>query len=161
MKINNIVRTILVIAGVLLLCFPAYANDAISFLFIHCFSAFILGSICALVVEYVYCVFRFRKTGYLRNFLFVITANTVTTIMGFFVMALIPYSLFLKNDGPLLIFFICYLCTVPVEALILKLFLSSTERLTFFSAFLNAVAFNVLSYIGIMAIFYSSPVKYG
>lgn len=162
MKINKIVPFIVIITWIILLSFPAYANDALSYLFMRCFYAFIFGSIWVLIVEYVYCVIIFRKTGYLRNFLFVITANVVTTIMGFFVMGLMSDSyVYLEDYGSMRNFLTCYVCTVPVEAIILKLFLKSTEGLTFLSAFINAVLFNVLSYIGIVVIFYNLTVTPG
>jgi hypothetical protein len=150
------------IIGILLLSLPAYADDALSILLARSAEAFMWGTIWVLVVEFGYCYYRFKNTSLLRNILFVITANVVTTIMGFYLVILIPdYEIFFTVEGALLRFLIYYVCTVPVEAIILQLFLRRTERLSFLSAFMNSVLFNLLSYIGIVLIFFILPNRYG
>lgn len=151
----------LTIIGIIILPFPARADDALSMLVGNGLEAFTLGTIWVLIVEFAYCRYRFKHTSNLRNILFVITANVATTIMGFFLLLLTPDSeVYFTESGIMWRFLICYLCTVPVEALILKQFLRSTEQLSFLSAFINSVLFNIFSYIGIVAIFFILPQKY-
>jgi len=161
MKINRKVTFIypgLIIMALLALSFSAYANAGLAALYVYSFDTFSIGTICILIIEYVYCIFMFKKSGYLINFLFVITANMFTAIIG--VLALNIYSRISMVNDPLRIFLLCYAVTVPIEALLLKEILKSTEELTFLKAFLNSVLFNLLSYIGIVAIFYKMPVIY-
>lgn len=151
----------LIIIGIVLLSLPVYANDALSILLSRSVEAFMWGSIWVIAVEFGYCYFLFKNTSLLRNILFVVTANVVTTIMGFYLVLLIPdLEIFFTIKGAMLRFLILYLCTVPVEALILKMFLRSTEKLSFLNAFMNAAFFNLISYVGIVAIFYVLPNRY-
>ena len=134
----------LIIIGILLLSFPAYANDALGVLLARSVEAFMWGTIWVLIVELGYCIYRFKNTSFLRNILFVITANVVTTIMGFWVIMLIPdYEVFFTVKGALLRFLIFYICTVPVEALILKWFLRTTEQLNYLNAFIKSWSNNL------------------
>ena len=48
------------IVGVMLLPIPAQANDALSVLLGNSIEAFILGTIWVLIVESVYCLYRFK-----------------------------------------------------------------------------------------------------
>jgi uncharacterized BrkB/YihY/UPF0761 family membrane protein len=81
--------------------------------------------------------------------------------MGFAVILFAPdEEVFFTVSGAMLYFIVGYILTVPVEALILKWFLRSTEQLSFLNAFMNAALFNLISYIGIVAIFFVLPNRY-
>jgi len=148
----------LIFIGIMLLSFPVYANDALSMLLGRSLEAFIVGTIWVFVVELGYCIYKFNHTSHLRNIIFVIIANAITTIMGVFLMLLTTLPvLSLTFSRVMLRFLLCYACTVPIEALILKLMLRNTEQLDFLDAFMNAALFNLVSYIGIIAIFFILP----
>lgn len=149
------------------------ADDALPLFWVLGVDLFLWGTFWVLASEAAYFLWRFRKIGVFRSLATVVLMNLASTVCGFALLGIVPneMAVFLGGGfaghgfealpskpgyqvaGVLITFCLCYLASVLLEVLPLHFGVSGVEGLSMGASFRHCALCNLMSYVGLTALF--------